>query len=121
MNLDAKNSDSIKEVESQLDQRTLDSNDDSVDVSTQTLRYQVESNNIFASQVLKALRNEARHHNRISFVECEKQDNFLYFREKKYVLNSNRLRLRLIQLTYDSTIEEHSDKAKCYDLVNRAY
>ena len=37
MNIDAKDSDSIEDVESQLDQRTLDSNDDLVDVSTQTL------------------------------------------------------------------------------------
>ena len=112
---------SSNDIEFQLDQNTSNSDENFADILTQTLWNQVESNVRFATQILKALRSEARHHNRISLVECEKHQNSLYFREKKYVSNSNRLRFRIIQLTHDSIVDEHSKRVKCYELINRAY
>ena len=75
--------------EPQLDQEILNSNEDSADISTQTLWDQVTSRNEFASQVLKALHNGVWYNSRISLAECEDQANSLYFCERKYVLNSN--------------------------------
>ena len=45
----------------------------------------------------------------------------MYFRERKYVSNSNRFRLRIIQLTHDNIVDEHSKRVKCYELINWAY
>ncbi len=67
------------------------------------------------------LRNEARHHNKIFLVECEEHENHLYFQERKYVLNSNKLRLRIIQLAHDSVIDDHSERAKSYELISWVY
>ena len=67
------------------------------------------------------LRNEAQHYNKISLVECEKHENHLYFQERKYVLNSDKLRLCIIQLTHDSVINDHSERAKSYELISRVY
>ena len=106
---------------SQLNQEIFNSNENSIDVSTQTLWKQVEINDKFASQVLKTFRNETRHHSKISFAKCENRDNSLYFRDKKYVFNSNRFRLRVIQFAHDSIVDEHFEKVKCYDLINRVY
>jgi len=65
--------------------------------------------------------NEAWHHNKISLVECEKHENHLYFQERKYVLNSDKLRLRIIQLAHDSVVDDHSEKVKSYELISQVY
>ncbi len=65
--------------------------------------------------------NETWHHNKISLVECEKYKNYLYFQERKYVLNSDKLRLHIIQLIHDSVIDNHSERAKSYELISWVY
>ncbi len=65
--------------------------------------------------------NEARHHNKISLVKCEKHENYLYFQERKYMLNSDKLRLRIIQLTHDNVIDDHSKREKSYELISQVY
>jgi len=37
------------------------------------------------------------------------------------VLNSDKLRLRIIQLAHDNVIDDHSEKAKSYELISRVY
>lgn len=111
----------INEPEPQLDQGDLDPDDEPADVPTQTLWEQAESNDQFAPQVLEALRSGARHHSKIPLAECEERNNSLYFRDRKYVPNSDRLRLRIIQLAHDSVAGGHPGRSKCYELVSRAY
>jgi len=91
---------------------------------THMTRFMLISNKIndkFAAQIIEALCNEARHHNKISLIECKEYENHLYFQERKYVLNSDKLRLRIIQLTYDSVINDHSERAKSYKLISWIY
>ncbi len=120
MNLEIEEFD-VENIKSQLDQDTLNLDEDSADIFTQTLWKQVEINDKFAAQIIEALRNEARHHNKISLVECEEHENYLYFQERKYKLNSDKLRLRIIQLAHDSVINDHSERAKSYELISWAY
>jgi len=117
MNLEIEEFD-VKDVKSQLNQDILNLDEDSADIFIQTLWKQVEINDKFAVQIIEALRNEARHHNKISLVECEEHENHLYFQERKYVLNSDKLRLRIIQLAHDSVIDDHSERAKSYELIS---
>ncbi len=117
MNLEIEEFD-VEDVKSQLDQDTLNLNEDSADIFTQTLWKQVEINDKFAAQIIEALRNEARHHNKISLVECEEHENHLYFQERKYVLNSDKLRLHIIQLAHDNVVNDHSERAKSYELIS---
>ena len=109
------------DLEPQLDLGEPDPDNDPADVPTQTLWEQAESNDQFAPQVLEALRSGARHHSKIPLAECEERDNSLYFRERKYVPNSDRLRLRIIQLAHDSTAGGHLGRSKYYELVSQAY
>jgi len=120
MNLETEESD-VEDVEPQLDQDTLNLDEDSSDTPTQTLWEQAEINDKFAAQIIEALRNGARHHNKIPLAECEEHENHLYFRERKYVPNSDKLRLRIIQLAHDSVAGGHPGRAKCYELVSQAY
>ncbi len=111
----------VENVKSQLDQNILNLDEDSVDTLIQTLWKQVEINDKFAAQIIEVLRNEAQHHNKISLVECEKHENHLYFQERKYMLNSDKLRLHIIQLAHDSVINDHSERAKSYELISWIY
>ena len=107
--------------EPQLNQEILNLNEDSADIPTQTLWDQVTSCDEFASQVLKALHNGVQYNSRIPLAECKNQVNSLYFCRRKYVSNSNYLHLQIIQLAHDSVTGEHSERAKCYNLVSHAY
>ena len=83
----------VDDIKPQLDQGEPDPEDDPADVPTQTLWEQAETQDQFAPQVLKALCSEAWHHSQISLTECEEWNNFLYFWDRKYVLNSDCLHL----------------------------
>jgi len=111
----------IKNIKSQLNQDILNLDKNSADILTQTLWKQIEINDKFAVQIIKALCNKAQHHNKISLVKCKEYKNHLYFQERKYVLNSNKLRLHIIQLIHDSIINDHSERAKSYELISQVY
>ena len=70
MDLDSEESNS-DDAEFQLDQKTSNSHEDFADTLTQTLWDQAESNDKFASQILKTLCSRVHHHNRILLAECE--------------------------------------------------
>ncbi len=120
MNLEIEEFD-VEDIESQLDQDTLNLDEDSADILTQTLWKQVEINDKFVAQIIEVLHNKAQHYNKISLVKCEEHENHLYFQERKYVLNSNKLCLRIIQLAHDSVIDNHSERAKSYELISQVY
>ncbi len=86
----------VKNVEFQLNQDISNHNEDSADTFTQTLWKQVKVNDMFATQIIEALCSEAHHHNKIFLVECEKHKNHLYFQEKRYIFNFDKLHLRII-------------------------
>jgi len=67
------------------------------------------------------LHNKAWHHNKISLIKCEKHENHLYFQERKYMFNSDKLHLHIIQLTYDNVVDDHSERAKSYELISQVY
>ncbi len=111
----------VKNIKSQLDQDILNLDENSADTFTQTLWKQIEINDKFATQIIEVLCNEAWHHNKIFLIECEEHENHLYFQERKYVLNSNKLCLHIIQLAHDNVVDNHSERAKSYELINQVY
>jgi len=111
----------VENIKFQLDQDTLNLDEDSADILTQTLWKQVEINDKFAAQIIEVLCNKAWHHNKIFLIECEEHKNYLYFQERKYMLNSDKLHLRIIQLAYDSVIDDYSERAKSYELISWVY
>ncbi len=108
----------VEDVKSQLNQDTLNLDENSADIFTQTLWKQIEINDKFTVQIIEALCNEVQHHNKISLVECEEHENHLYFQERKYMFNSDKLCLWIIQLAHDNVVNDYSEKAKSYELIN---
>ncbi len=96
----------IENIKSQLDQDILNLDEDSADILTQTLWKQVEINDKFAAQIIEVLHNKARHHNKIFLIEYEEHENHLYFQERKYMLNSDKLCFHIIQLAHNSVIND---------------
>ena len=92
MNMETEESE-VDDIKSQLDQGESDSEDDLADVLTQTLWEQVKTQDQFISQVLEALCSEAWYYSQIPLTKCEEWNNFLYFWDRKYVLNSDCLHL----------------------------
>ncbi len=76
---------------------------------------------MFAAQIIEALRSKAHHHNKISLVECKEHENHLYFQERRYVLNFDKLRLHIIQLTHNNVVDDHSERVKSYELISQVY
>ncbi len=111
----------VENIKFQLDQDILNLDEDSADILTQTLWKQIKINNKFAAQIIEVLHNEAQHYNKISLIECEEHENHLYFQERKYVLNSDKLRLCIIQLTHDNVVDDHLERAKSYELISQVY
>ena len=111
----------VNDVKPQLDQGEPDPEDDPADVPTQTLWEQAETQDQFAPQVLEALCSEAWHHSQIPLTEYEEWNNFLYFWDRKYILNSDCLHLQIIQLAHNSIAEGHSDRLKTYELISYVY
>ncbi len=111
----------VEDVKSQLNQDILNLNEDFADTFTQTFWKQVKINDKFAAQIIEVLCNEAWHHNKIFLVEYKEHKNHLYFQERKYMLNSDKLCLRIIQLTHDNVINDHSERAKSYELISWVY
>ena len=111
------------EPEPQLDQPADQTNpgQDPTDVPTQLLWEQALEQDQFSLKVLDMLRNNVRYHNGIQLAECEDKEGILYFRNRRYVPNSDRLRLRLIQQAHDSVAGGHPGRSKCYELMNRSY
>jgi len=62
--------------------------------------------------------NEAQHHNKISLIKCEEHENHLYFQKRKYMLNSDKLHFRIIQLAHDNVIDDYFKRAKSYELIS---
>ena len=109
-------------LEPELDgDQPIDPNEDPQDTPTHQLWDAASQADQFAPRVLEMLRSGERYHSGISLAECEDRDGTLYFRGKRYVPNSNKLRLRLVQLAHDSVAGGHPGRTKCYELVSRAY
>ncbi len=111
----------VEDVKFQLNQDILNLDENSADIFIQTLWKQVKINDKFAVQIIEVLCNEAWYHNKISLVKCEEHENHLYFQERKYMLNSDKLCLHIIQLTHNNVINDHSERAKSYELISQTY
>jgi Integrase zinc binding domain len=76
----------------------------------------------FLKQVLKLVKDGARHCKGISLSDCFiDEDGRLRFRGLLYVPENNMFRLRIMQLCHDSAITDYSGRAKTFALLRRNY
>ena len=107
--------------EPQLDLPIDPQDEEFLDTSTESLWQKARERDKFAPRVLKVLQEGARHHGGIQLAECKEINGSLHFRNREYVPKSNKLRLRLIQLTHDTTAGGHPGRAKCHEIMSRSF
>ena len=104
-----------------LDSDQVPSEEDPMDVAILNLWDLAQRRDKFAPRVLKMLTDGVRYHSGIQLAECEDRNGLLYFRNRKYVPKSDRLRLRILQQAHDSVAGGHPGRAKCHELISRVY
>ena len=74
-------------------------------------------------RVVKTIRND--HFQRIknfSLVECNLVDDFIYYRDRRrLILDDDEFRLRLIRFAHDTSLVEHFENVKYYEILSRNY
>ena len=75
----------------------------------------------FEAEILSLLKRGVRHSKKIPLVECSKRDGHLYFRDRRYVPDSEELQNKLLLLNHDVPAAGHPDKGKTYELISKNY
>jgi len=54
-------------------------------------------------------------------IECEIQNNQLFYQENLVILNSEFLWFKILEFAHNAVMTEHSDCAKIYEIVQQVY
>jgi len=60
-------------------------------------------------------------HPRIQLGQCKLRDRSLYYRDRLYVPNDDKLKAELLRLYYETPAASYPGRVKTYDLVSREY
>ncbi len=71
--------------------------------------------------MITALRNDQRKLKEFSLAKCTLQSNRVYYRDRLLILEDEKLRLRLLQLSHDTFIASHSERVKIYKILSHHY
>ena len=75
----------------------------------------------FETEILTLLRRGVRHSRKIPLAECSERNEHLYFRDRRYVPDSDALKARLIRECHDTPAAGHPGRGKTYQLVSRVF
>ena len=76
---------------------------------------------LFLNQVLEILRSGTRYCKDISLAECSEVEGRLHYRNKLYVPDSHKLRMRLCKEHHDHPVTGHPGVIKTFNLIRREY
>jgi len=68
-----------------------------------------------------ALRDDQRKLKEFSLAKCTLRSDRVYYRDRLLILEDEKLRLRLLQLSHDTSIASHSERIKIYEILNHHY
>ncbi len=71
--------------------------------------------------MITALRDDQRKLKEFSLVKCMLQSDRVYYRDRLLILEDEKLQLRLLQLSHDTFIVNHSERIKIYKILNHHY
>ncbi len=71
--------------------------------------------------VITALRDNQRKLKEFLLAKCTLQSDRVYYRDRLLILEDEKLRLRLLQLSHDTSIANHSERVKIYKILSRHY
>ncbi len=71
--------------------------------------------------VITALRDDQRKLKEFPLAECTLRSDRVYYRDRLLIPEDEKLRLRLLQLSHDTSIASHSGRVKTYEILSRHY
>jgi len=71
--------------------------------------------------VVTALRDGQRKLKEFPLAKCTLRSDRVYYRDRLLVFEDEKLRLRLLQLSHDTPIADHSGRVKTYEILSRHY
>ncbi len=83
--------------------------------------FAVYFNDEWVQIVITALRDDQRKLKEFSLAKCTLQSDRVYYRDRLLILEDEKLRLRLLQLSHDMSIASHSERVKIYEILSRHY
>jgi hypothetical protein len=76
---------------------------------------------LLAVEIIKALREELRRVKRFSLIEYELKKNKVYYKNRLFIPENDKLRLRIFQIIYNSTVGGYPGRTKLIELITREY
>jgi len=83
--------------------------------------FAVYFNDEWVQIVITALRDDQRKLKEFSLAKCMLQSDQVYYKDRLLILEDEKLRLRLLQLSHDTSIASHSERVKIYEILSRHY
>ncbi len=83
--------------------------------------FAVYFNDEWVQIMITALRDDQRKLKEFSLAKCTLRSDRVYYRDRLLILEDEKLRLRLLQLSHDTSIANHSEKVKIYEILSRHY
>ena len=87
----------------------------------QALIITVYTEDSLAIEVVQTLRTGARRLKNFPLSECELREDWVYYWDCLFIPNNNELRLRILQLCYESLLAGHPGMAKLLELIAQTY
>jgi len=83
--------------------------------------FAVYFNDEWVQIVVTALRDGQRKLKEFLLAECTLRSDRVYYRDRLLIPEDEELRLRLLQLSHDTSIASHSERVKIYEILSRHY
>ena len=71
--------------------------------------------------MITALKDDQRKLKEFSLAKCILRNDQVYYKDKLLIFKDEKLRLRLLQLSHDTSIASHSERVKIYEILSRHY
>jgi hypothetical protein len=76
---------------------------------------------LLAVEIIKALREKLRRVKRFSLIEYELKKNKVYYKNCLFIPENDKLRLRIFQIIYNSTVGGHPGRTKLIKFIIKKY
>ncbi len=83
--------------------------------------FAVYFNDEWVQIMITALRDDQRKLKEFSLAKCMLRSDRVYYRDRLLIFEDEKLRLRLLQLSHDTSIASHSERVKIYEILSRHY
>ncbi len=83
--------------------------------------FAVYFNDEWVQIMITVLKNDQRKFKEFSLAKCMLQSDWVYYRDRLLILEDEKLRLCLFQLSHDMSIASHSERVKIYEILSHHY